>query len=310
MSEREIVMSISSGSFPSAATRTSGNAPPRPAASSIPFDEEAWATVVGPKNRLYYMDCFQSMASGGRKLMWNWPACLLTVYWLLYRKMYGWAALAFVTLSVVSIAFTGLAGTAGSPSMALIFFAVHIALVFAVPGALGNYVYFKHCHHLMQQQEKLASSRAQYLARLEAKGGTSEFVPYAVGFLVVIAIIGMLAAIALPAYESYTRKAKLSEAIRLGTNVANQIGMEFERTGVMPEKLDQLQGLMATSPWITDIAIEPGTGIIRLTVVPFSSEAPGTVSLLPTIGADRQITWSCQTSGNVKEFQLPSCPHD
>ncbi|HIW74485.1 MAG TPA: DUF2628 domain-containing protein [Firmicutes bacterium] len=45
------------------------------------------AAFVGP-NSAYYLPRFYKMARTGSRLSWNWPAFLITPYWLLYRKQY------------------------------------------------------------------------------------------------------------------------------------------------------------------------------------------------------------------------------
>lgn len=44
-------------------------------------------TFVGP-NSAYYLPRFSKMSRTGSRLSWNWPAFLITPYWLLYRKNY------------------------------------------------------------------------------------------------------------------------------------------------------------------------------------------------------------------------------
>lgn len=46
---------------------------------------EDLVTFTG-SNSAYYLPRFFKMSRGGSKCMWNWPAFLLTPYWLLYRK--------------------------------------------------------------------------------------------------------------------------------------------------------------------------------------------------------------------------------
>ena len=48
---------------------------------------EDLVSVTGA-NSTYYLPRFHKMANGGSKLSWNWPAFLLTPYWLLFRKNY------------------------------------------------------------------------------------------------------------------------------------------------------------------------------------------------------------------------------
>ena len=49
--------------------------------------------------------------------------------------------------------------------------------------------------------------------------------------MIVIAIIGILAAIALPAYQTYTKKAKFSEVVSASTSVKSAIEICYQTTG-------------------------------------------------------------------------------
>ena len=53
--------------------------------------------------------------------------------------------------------------------------------------------------------------------------------------MIVIAIIGILAAIALPAYQTYTKKAKFSEVVTASTSVKSAIEICYQTTGVLAD---------------------------------------------------------------------------
>lgn len=49
--------------------------------------------------------------------------------------------------------------------------------------------------------------------------------------MIVVAIIGILAAVALPAYQNYTKKAKFSEVIMAGSTLKKQIDICYQTEG-------------------------------------------------------------------------------
>ncbi len=52
--------------------------------------------------------------------------------------------------------------------------------------------------------------------------------------MIVVAIIGILASIALPAYQDYTTRAKISEAIIAGSSAKNSVSEFYQTMGSMP----------------------------------------------------------------------------
>ena len=51
--------------------------------------------------------------------------------------------------------------------------------------------------------------------------------------MIVIAIIGILAAVALPAYQTYTKKAKFSEVVAAATPVRTAIDLCYQTKGAL-----------------------------------------------------------------------------
>lgn len=49
--------------------------------------------------------------------------------------------------------------------------------------------------------------------------------------MIVIAIIGILASVALPAYQTYTKKAKFSEVVLAGSNMKSSVDVCFQTRG-------------------------------------------------------------------------------
>ena len=49
--------------------------------------------------------------------------------------------------------------------------------------------------------------------------------------MIVIAIIGILASVALPAYQTYTKKAKFSEVVLAGSNIKSSVDVCFQTRG-------------------------------------------------------------------------------
>ncbi|WP_308738203.1 pilin [Acinetobacter radioresistens] len=56
--------------------------------------------------------------------------------------------------------------------------------------------------------------------------------------MIVVAIIGILAAVALPAYQDYTVRAKISEAILAGSACRTTVSEVYQSTSSLPAAND------------------------------------------------------------------------
>ncbi|MEQ3440865.1 pilin [Pseudoalteromonas sp. BZP1] len=85
--------------------------------------------------------------------------------------------------------------------------------------------------------------------------------------MIVVAIIGILAAIALPAYQDYTARAQASEAASLAAGVKTTIAEFYQSNGEYPDEntAPNNSDLAATGTY-SSIAVAIGTGVITATM--------------------------------------------
>ena len=119
--------------------------------------------------------------------------------------------------------------------------------------------------------------------------------------MIVVAIIGILAAVALPAYQDYTIRAKASELILAASSARTGIS-EYQQskgnlTGVGSAVSIAVAGKVLSGTVGTD------DGLI---IVTGNSETSGTtVTMTPTVTATGIITWSC--TGSPSRYLPGSC---
>lgn len=77
------------------------------------------------KNKEYYVPKFRILKATNKKASWNWPAFLVTPFWLFYRRMYLYGGIYLGATLVLTLL-----------NMALLVLAADIAA-----GILGNYIY-------------------------------------------------------------------------------------------------------------------------------------------------------------------------
>jgi len=128
--------------------------------------------------------------------------------------------------------------------------------------------------------------------------------------MIVIAILGILMAIAIPAYQDYTTRAKVTEVIALVAPAKLAVAETAASEGGLANVTATNTGYTfpgATS-FVSGIVIAATTGIITATsTVP---TATGNIVYTPTqIGGTTgsgQLTWNCTTTINTK-FVPASC---
>lgn len=121
--------------------------------------------------------------------------------------------------------------------------------------------------------------------------------------MIVVAIIGILAAIALPAYQDYTRRAKVSEVV-LAASSARTCVTEMVQTASSTTYSSCDDSFTATQ-YVDSLTVADNTGLI--TVVGNATEigAAISVTLQPTIASGAITEWTC--SGTNAALLPASC---
>jgi type IV pilus assembly protein PilA len=129
---------------------------------------------------------------------------------------------------------------------------------------------------------------------MKVRRGTKGFT--LIELLIVVAIIGILAAIAIPAYSGYTAKAKIAGVVHTMGAVKNAVAAYYTEAGAVPgaataADIKTTFGLDAPEQYAT-LAVTATTGAIVATIRNVNADVNnGTITLTPD-WATKQWTWS------------------
>jgi type IV pilus assembly protein PilA len=123
--------------------------------------------------------------------------------------------------------------------------------------------------------------------------------------MIVVAIIGILAAIALPAYQDYTKRAKVSEVVLAASSARTCVTEIVQSSG--PGTLDSCATGFTQTQYVEKLTVDKDTGVVVATAKGIDSTKEPVVTLKPTIGDDkRSITeWEC--TGEPTNLMPGSC---
>jgi len=127
--------------------------------------------------------------------------------------------------------------------------------------------------------------------------------------MIVVAIIGILAAVALPAYQDYTKRAKMSEVILAASSCRTSITEVIQSNNATSLPKGGNWGCEASAPTSKYVALVETneTGAIRVTSQNIGDTANGTVYLVPTVNGGNVSEWKCGPGTVDAKFLPGSC---
>ena len=112
--------------------------------------------------------------------------------------------------------------------------------------------------------------------------------------MIVVAIVGILAAVAIPAYQDYTIRAQVTEAMSLSGAAKAAVAESFANSGVLPAD-NAAAGVSATiaGKYVSGLVIAKGVITATFGTGANSKLKDATLALTPLVSESNDLIWVC-----------------
>ena len=129
--------------------------------------------------------------------------------------------------------------------------------------------------------------------------------------MIVVAIIAILAAIALPAYQDYLARSQVSEAMSLTSGARTAVAEEYANAGSFAAITNTTAGLAPAASingtYVNDVAVAAGIITATFNATEASAKIQGDTFVLSPVDAGGSISWTCSNSGVDSKYLPSSC---
>lgn len=266
-----------------------------------------YAAAVGSGKAEYYVPKFLAFDQpGSSSVSWNWPAFFVTWPWLLYRRMYALCALYMFPLPLLIGLIGGvLIAVLGETVGTVLYLGIIVLVQFVAVPMFANKLYHRQVSKRIDMLAADAPSSEALLQRVIGHAAGSNGGAVVIAAVAVIPVIGILAAIAIPAYQDYTIRAQVTEGLTLAGPVKELVSRTRADTNTWLDQLDEDSGagLALQGQYVAAIeVIEDGVVLITYGNTANTLLANQVLDLRPTVDERGVLTWNCGYAGDDAEY--------
>lgn len=124
--------------------------------------------------------------------------------------------------------------------------------------------------------------------------------------MIVVAIVGILAAIAIPAYQDYTIRARVTEGLTMASAAKTAVAETFQSQNAVATQAATGYVTPAATGSVSSIAVSgAGTGAITITYT--AAAGGGTITMVPTLVTGQPVTWDCTGGTLLPKYRPAAC---
>lgn len=127
--------------------------------------------------------------------------------------------------------------------------------------------------------------------------------------MIVVAIIGILAAIAIPAYQDYTIRAKVSEVIGYAAEIKTTMSDEYISTASFANTPVKTAADLPNARYVSAIAYAVGANpaTVTFTLQGLNATANGDTLVFSGTGSDNGVAWTCNGGSLDDKYRPAEC---
>ena len=129
--------------------------------------------------------------------------------------------------------------------------------------------------------------------------------------MIVVAIIGILAAVALPAYQDYTARSQMAEAMTLGGGLRGVVSEFWTNEGTYPDDNSDAGASQAASingKYVSAVEIEDGVITVTMKSKGIAKGIQGKTMILSPFTSAGSIKWTCEPGTDASAVEQKFLP--
>jgi len=124
--------------------------------------------------------------------------------------------------------------------------------------------------------------------------------------MIVVAIIGILAAVAIPSYQDYTARAQVTEAVSLTSAFKTGLAEFYADSGSYPANLTAI-GTTTSGKYVASMVVASSGGAVSVTATMGTGTNPGVSGSTLILWSNDSLQWNCNEGDILAKYRPTTC---